>query len=73
VGEDELVAGGGADGGVAVLEPLKGDEGEPAVGLGEASGVGGAPLGEGGVLGGLGEGGEGEEEGCGGEVLEAHG
>ena len=34
VGEDELVAGGGADGGVAVLEPLERDEGEPAVGLG---------------------------------------
>ena len=45
VGELEFIVGGSTDGGVAVWQPLEGDEGEPAVGLGEVCGVGLAPLG----------------------------
>ena len=57
--ELELVVGCGADGGVAVGEPLEGDEGEPAVGLREVVGVGFAPVVE--VGGGLGVGARGKE------------
>ena len=69
VGEDEGVAGGGADGGGAGLEVLEGDKGEPAEGGGEAVGAISAFLGvvggvvrEGGWSGLLGRRGGGEEQ-----------